>query len=160
MKRLFITFLLAMIVIGCTTIRPTWAELWGPGDTRSDTVDMLLGVRTMSRDDLQALCSEMNGLNGCASDVWVFLVGFPEEHALLFKVQYVATYAALKVECDTEPACFKNNILYTMDYSTRGPKSEYRMGVIGDLISDAGNMNLTFNNRVYLGQLFMGILAG
>ncbi len=166
MKRLFITFLLAMIVIGCTTIRPTWAELTGAVETRVDRVDVLLGVQIMLPDELADLCDERDALlRGCITDPdpccsWVFLPGeSASEHVLLFAVQY-ATYETLNIKCGAAEPCFEDNIFYTMEYSTRGLGSEYRMGQIGDLFNEEFNLGIPYNGRVPFAQLFMGILAG
>ncbi len=159
MKKLLIACLIVLLA-GCsgTTIRPTWAELFGPGEGSADRVPVLLGVKTMPYDELEALCGEMEALRGCATEVWVFLRGEPSESTMLFTVQFVPSYATLSAECGfIKSACYKNNTLYTLAYSTA---SDHKMGIIGDLINDAWNLDLGSNNRVYLGQLFMRVIVG
>ncbi len=136
-----------------------WDEPWNmpwnaSQDARTDLVEMLLGVRTMSQGDLETLCGEMTLLQGCATYIWVFLEGEPSENTFLFKVQYVSNYSTLNVECGAAEPCFKDNILYTMEYN-----SEHRMGQIGDLLNKEFNLGLSYNKRVTFAQLFMGILA-
>ncbi len=141
--------------------------MFGLVDMRSNRVDVLLGVKIMPPDELAALCGERNALlRGCITDSdpccsWIFLPGeLASEHVILFTVQHLLTYAALKVKCDNEPACFEDNVLYTMEYSTRGHRSEYRMGKIGDLLNEAFDLGIPYNGRVPFAQLFMGNLPG
>ncbi len=170
MRKILIGFMIMMFAGGAYAEGWTmpWDQKWqnplpamfGPADMRSDRVPILLGVKTMPYSELEALCGEREALRGCATDTWVFLQGEPSEHTALFEVQYVATYAALDAVCDSKTPCFDDNTLYTMEYSTRGPRSEYRMGQVGDLINKKFGMGLPPNRCVTLGQLVMGDFAG
>lgn len=137
-----------------------WTMPWDASqDARADRVPVLLGVKTISRDELEALCGDTRGLRGCRTDTWVFLQGEPSEATILFEVQYHATYKTLRAECGDDEPCWQDNILHTMEYSTKGPRSEYRMGQVGDLVNDAMNAGLPFNRRADLGRLVMGLAS-
>ncbi len=170
MRKILIGFMIMMFAGGAYADGWTmpWDLRWqnplpamfGPADMRSDRVPVLLSVETMPYSELEALCGEREALRGCATGTRVFLLGeSASEHVLLFAVQY-ATYETLNIKCGAAEPCFEDNILYTMEYSTRGPGSEYRMGQIGDLVNEEFNLGIPYNGRVPFAQLFMGILAG
>ena len=138
-----------------------WTMPWDASqDARTDLVPVLVGVTIMPHSELLALCGDTRGMRGCATDTQVFLEGKERSEATaLFKVQYHATYKTLRAECGSAKPCFNDNILHTLEFNTRGPRSELRMGQIGDLINKAFDMGIPYNKRVTFAQLFMGLLS-
>ncbi len=150
-----------------------WDEPWtsplpamfGLVDMRSNRVDVLLGVKTVPPDELVTLCGERNAsrFRGCITSPdpccsWIFLPGeLASERMILFTIQYLLTYAALKVKCGAAEPCFEDNILYTMEW---GQGSEYRMGQLGDLLNKEFDLGIPYNGRIPFAQLFMGNLSG
>lgn len=120
-----------------------------------DPIDVHLTVDTLPYAELEAICGEMRGLRGCGSPRRVYLLGDSElVYSMKFKVQYVA-YKDMKATCGSNDPCYRDNTLFTYPYDTKGRKSAYYMGIIGDLIGEAMVIDLGFNQRRNLGHELM-----
>ncbi len=155
--RHFILILTVVFLAGCAGISPTWSELWGEPDARTDLIDVRLTVQLMPFDQLQEICGEMVGLRACGNPDRVYIQGDPAVHTVKLKIQFLSwTDIADKCGWNTA-ACYDSGTLYTYPYDVT---DTYKMGAIGDLIAEAMNLDLPFNRRAHLGHELMAHVAG
>ena len=162
----FTALLIAVALSGCGALglQPTWGELWGDDpNARTDRIDTRITVIQTTQGKVADQCpnSPRSRVLACTSDGTIYIQGDGLTTTMKLHVQFVGTYRDLDKACGfNSTACYRNTTLYTYPYNTKGGKSAYRMGVIGDLLADAMQLDIGLNRREQLGHEAMSHVFG
>lgn len=114
---------------------------------RTDLITVQLTVEVMP--SIVEKCAEWSPAIACATNNRVYIQGTPQTATMLMDVQFT--------EWGDKPR-YEDGTLYTYAYPTIG--HNYEMGLVGDLLADALDLDIGFNRRKNLGHEFMAHVAG
>ncbi len=112
---------------------------------RTDLITVQLTVEVMP--DITGPCAEWPNAIACKTDK-VYIQGKSQNVTMLMNVQFV--------EWGEKPY-YQNGTLYTHAYSTG---NRYEMGLVGDVLAQALNLDIGLNRRTNLGHEIMAHVAG
>lgn len=118
MRKLLIVCLM-ILVAGCTTVRPTWAELWGTPDTRTDLVDTYIRLDIVPYSELTDRCGQ--AWKACFNGIEIIMPSYkgrlPEgKHLLNVKFQFVSWN---EIGNDVRS---KDGTIYTFEHGINSPQ--------------------------------------
>ncbi len=114
--------------------------------TRTDLITVRLTVEVMP--NIAEPCAEWPNATACKTDK-VYIQGEPQRVTMLMNIQFTEWGDKPRYEAGT---------LYTYAYPTIG--HSYEMGLVGDLLAEALDLDIGFNRRTSLGHEVMAHVAG
>jgi hypothetical protein len=148
MKMKLISVLFALLVAACAG-----------APSRTDSQTATFAVESGPYSLIADKCAQWPQAVACTTDA-VYVQGPAKRTVVTLKTQHMA-YNALGVKCGIlfgKGSCYKNGALYTSSNYDGG--DTFRMGEIGDELSEAFNLGLEYNRASQLGhEVFVHILG-
>ncbi len=130
---------LLLLLAGCTTIQPTWDELWSAPTTRTDLVETQLVLDIVPYEEMRSRCEHLSPVaRGCYTKGRIVMQDYgswPQgSHLMNLRVQYLS-WKAIGAKCGifSAPVCSNNGTIYTYDYSIADVE---KMGYVGQELSN------------------------